>query len=559
MTNTVTKNSPFKFISFDAEDADGVRAEIIVQVNKGTIKEVKTEKADKGFVDVHFNVPGLNFPIHGWIAVNSPVYSLVETARDNNEEITFRIETQRKKGINPSIPMSELRADTATAQKSVRTVLVGINGVYTDELMTNPEEDAALIGDRRPATSGSSNGSASKGGSTVNVANRLENLKKIIAEGGVRSSVLDAMVAQLLLDGVPAEEAHQIVAGADKRDVSRPSQQSSFSVEAPSWKDYNSDGRPNLGSGVVAASVGIETLLAEQFRELLVENNVEKVSNYDDTVAYYLNILLAICDRVQMLSYGEGFRPDRAASSHTRIRGIIYELIKKETSLPVDVVTGDNGDTVFRYNEKKHITWVKFLGETGVVRFRRAVEAAFSYPGFKAAIPSSLLNGVAPSVAPVSTPVEQTPAPVETAPEPAPEAVEEPTYDAPPVESVPEPEAETHIVVEASTIATTVDTNSFYPMQTLTEEQVEGEEKATVATLKSLAKLFEGSGFNLKDQADMSRVAELLGMTFGAEYSNPRNIPNDLLEDFIDHYESYGVDVLHAAISYAHAQPVGAA
>lgn len=551
MTN-VTKNSPFKFISYDAPDEQGVRAEIIVQVNKGTVKEIKTEKADKGFVDVHFAVPGLNFAIHGWISVNSPVYALAQTALDNGDEITFRIETQRKKGVDPSIPMSELRADTTTAIKNVRTVLVGINGVYTDELMTNPDEDASLTGERRPATGTPSVGQANGAGQPVNVAQRVENLKKIIAEGGVRSSVLDAMVASLLLDGAPAEDVHAIVSGVDKRDTARPASQNSFSVEAPSWKDYNSDGRPNLGSGVVAASVGIETLLVEQLRELVAKElgDNANVENFDDTVVYYLNILLAICDRVQMLAYGEGFRPDRAASSHTRIRGIVYELIKKETTLPVDFVETTNGHAI-RYNAAKHNAWVKFLGESGVIRFRRAATAAFNYPGFKAEIPSSLTGNTSAPTQPV---VEEPPAqPVVE--EPVPATIEEPP--APVEDEIPDVD----VVPEVSTVTGTeiVDTSMFYPMEELTLEQVEGEEKSTTATLKALANLFEGSGFNLKDQADMSRVAELLGATFGSDYANPRNIPNDILEDFIDHYSSVGTEVLHQAITFAHAQPVRSA
>lgn len=546
--DTVVKNAPFKFISYDAADAQGVRSEVLVQENRGTIKEIKTEKQDKGFVDVHFNVAGLNFPVHGWISVNSPVFKLVETARDNNEEVSFRIESQRKKGVDATIPMSELRSDTATAQKNVRTVLVGINGVYTDELMTDPAEDASWIGGRQPARSGSSS-QGSPAGSTVNLNNKLDNLRKIIADGGVRTSVLDAMVASLLLDGAVAEDVHQIVAGVDKRETTRPNQQASFSVEAPSWKDYNSDGRPNLGSGVVAAAVGIETLLSEQFRELVSDKGgSQSVSNFDDTVAYYLNILLAICDRVQMLSYGEGFRPDRAASSHTRIRGIVYELVKKETTLPVDVVE-ENGTIVFKYDEKKHFAWVKYLGETGVIRFRRSIEAAFSYPGFRAEIPASLRNGTASPQAPVQAQRPETKVEAATAPQAAPE---------PPV-AVVEEEVTPELVEQPVVAAEIVDVSNFYPMAELTDEQVEGEEKATVETMKALAKLFESSGFNLKDQSDMSRVAELLGATFGPGYTSPRAIPDDILVDFIDHYESYGTEVLHAAISYAHSQPVRSA
>lgn len=557
MSDNVTKNSPGKFVSYDEADENGVRAEIVVQKNKGGIKEIKTEKADKGFVDVHFDVAGLNFAVHGWVSVNSPVYKLVETARDNNEEVEFRIETQRKSGIDPEIPMKELRKDTTTALKSVRTVLVGINGVYTDELMTNPAEDAIILGGRQPAKTVGGTVKGNGGGSSVSIETRIENLRKIVTEGGVRASVLDSMVAVLLLDGAPAELVHQIV-GGDKRDTSQPALQSSFSVEAPSWKDYNSDGRMNLGSGAVAAAVGIETLLAEQFRELVQNSGYQAVDNIDDAVTYYLDILLAICDRVQTFTYGAGFRADRAASSHTRIRGIMYELIKKEIPLPVDLIATENGGGTIRYNEEKHVAWVKFLGNTGIKRFRRSVEAALAYPDFKAPVPAKLL-GEAPVSAPVQT-VEQTPAPEpEQAPEPVSEASlptsePEPPVDEPAPVAEPTAEPETHVLVQAPNVDTVVDTSTFYEMVPLEAEQVEGEEKADDDSIRNLARVFEGSGFNLKDPADKSRVSELLAATFGPEYANPRNLPKDLLDDFSDHYENMGTQVLHAAIAYAHEQ-----
>lgn len=563
MSNSIKKPNPFNFISFDGTDEEGVRAEVNVQKNTGKISKILTQE-DKGVADVHFSVEGLKFAVHGWVSTDAEIFELAKTAKANDEEVSFRIETQRHQKIARDIPMSELRANTEIARESVKTLLVGINGILSNEAVTNPAEDPKstngryVAGDEdiAPRPTGNANSAA------VDSASMLANFEKALKES-IRPSVLDAMSAQLILAGVDPEVVNKTAAGVTKRDTEQPPVQSAFATEAPSWKDYNSDGRANLGSATIAASVGVETLLNEQVREYAInEFGGKKVENQDDIVDYYLNITLAICDRIQNIAYGEGSRPDRGAASHVRVRGIVYELLKKETTLPLDW-TENETSVKASFNKDKHNEWVRFLGTTGATRFQRAIRAAHSYPGFKYGVPASLRPDGEQVVQQEETPQQPVnrPAPVE---EETPVVDEAPVQDVVPEATEPvqqEEPVQEPLVVAGVTIQPNyqngnveeevVVTTDFYPMGELNDEDVEGEEKATTATLKALANLFEGSGYNLKDAAEMSRISALLSATFGAKYSNPREIPDALLEEFVDHYVNVGTETLNNAVQYA--------
>lgn len=560
MSNTTTdykKPNPFNFISydgFDGENGTGIRAEVNVQKNKGTIKKIDVN--EKGFAHVEFKVPNdkIRFPIQGWIRTDDPVFELVKAAQESGEEVSFRIENQRKPNVARNIPMSELRADSNTARENIKTLLVGINGVLTSEALTLPEEDPQITtGGRIPATKADMQRSQGAGGggatttSALDVSTMLGNLEDAIKQGGLHQNVIDAVTAQLVLAGVPVETIFSILGGVDKRDNTRPPQQAGFSTEAPSWKEYNTDGRQNLGSAVVAASVGIETLLVELFHNLLPENT--KADNFHDAVAYYLNITLATCDRIQELSYGEGFRSDRGGSSHTRVRGIVFEILKKELPLPVELEPTETG-LRFVFNGPKHAEWVRQLGTLGKQRFALAIAASQAKPGFSAPVPASMRpsNEKEAPQAPTA-PVEETKS--DSAPTPQKPVEPASTTPTPVAEEAPlTPEEEEELSLSNST-QEIVDTTNFYPLEPITPEMAEGEELATTETLIALTKMFENSGFNIKtDPADKSRVSSLLVATFGDAYSNPRGIPDALLEEFVDHYTAMGPEVLHSAVRY---------
>jgi hypothetical protein len=553
------QSTPFNFISHDGTDENGVRAEVNVQVNKGTVKEIK-ENTAKEVADVHFAVTGLKFPIHGWIRTDEPVYQLAKTAQESGEEVTFRIETQRKPSIDRKKPMEELRPDSNTARENVKVILVGINNVLSGEAVTNPAEDPKHAGGRYPATEqdrSTTGPAAASTGTSVSTEELINNFKVASATPGVRGSVLDAMAAQLLLQGVDVETVNTSLAGPDKRDNARPEARQNFSMEAPSWKEYNSDGRLNLGSSVIAAGVGVETLITDRVHTLAEQAGYNEliIRNIDDAIEYYMDTVFAIADRVQVASYGEGSRVDRAAASHVRIRGIVYELIKKEFPLPLTFtkISEEHVDAV--YNQEKHKNWVSSIGKEGIKRFRRAVVASTSYKGFALPVPESLfVEGTQPVKVeePVPTSKPEPTVNPEVQEEKIEVTVEQPIQDEP---SLSEEEEEVLTASETPAVAASTekiyDTSVIYPQNILSAEIVEGEDLPTEETINTFKQLFADSGFDVSDKGDLVRITKLLAYTFGADYSNVKKIPEALVEDFVDFYTVGGPEALDHAVRVA--------
>lgn len=558
------KKNNFAFVTYDGTDENGNRAEVFVQSNKGTIKEIKANEA-KQVADVHFAVDKLKFPIHGWVRMDDPIYEQVKEIQASNKEVTFRIETQRKPNVDRSIPMSELRETASKAMETVKVLLVGVDDKYSDEMVTFIKEDPSFTGGRYVAgESDMTSGSTDKNSSvpTIDAESGIGTLRKLAATPSVRSSILEGIASQLLLQGADIDEINNALAGPDKRDNEKPEPRSNFAMEAPAWKEYNSDGRLNLGSSIVTAGVGIETLINDRVQSRIEEEKVEVLTNRDELVDYYLNITFAICDRIQIACYGEGFRPDRGAGSHVRIRGIVYELIKKEHPIPFNI--NFEGKAKAYIDDSEYNQWVKTVGTEGIKRFARAIEASTRSAGFKYPRPASLnANGGQPTTVTVTTGS----VPTQSNVEPVQEATTAPV-SAPDPEPVPEPIQEAQVVTEAPTVAETpeldpantekepvvvsteVDTSLFY-QNLITPDLVEGEELATSETLDRFKTTLSELGLNIADKAEQARIAKLLAYSFGSGYSNARKIPDFMLEEFIDHYESAGAETLDQAIREA--------
>lgn len=573
MSTETKRSTPFAFTTHDGTDENGVRAEVFVQVNKGIVKEIK-ENSTKEVADVHFGVNGLKFPIHGWIRTDEPVFELVKTAHAAGDEVEFRIETQRKAAVARTTPMEELRVDSATARDNVKVILVAINGVLSGEAVTNPNEDPRGVGGRYPASDSDRPAAAGGSGNAVagpSVEDLLARLREASSNPAVRHSVLDALAAHALASGVSVDDVNEALAGKDKRDNTQPEPRQSFSLEAPSWKEYNSDGRLNLGSSVIAAGVGIETLVHDRISTLANENNVNatQLTNLNDAVEYYTRILFAIADRIQVASYGEGSRVDRAAASHVRIRGIVYEIVKKTFPLPI---TFEN-NTV-RLDAADARNWIASVGKEGIARFARAIKSALTVEPFGAiGIPATLTGGSKPVEAPASAAPAQAPqtAPVATqsAPEPVVEAKAEPVVEAPVVEAKPEPVAEVPVVqapvveteeeeevpsieeTPATEIPVVASAAGVLEPHLLEAADIEGEELASEELVTRFKTLFAESGFNIQDKGDQIRIARLLGYTYGEAYTNVKKLPEFIVEEFIDWYEANGAEALHNAVALA--------
>ena len=101
----------------------------------------------------------------------------------------------------------------------------------------------------------------------------------------------------------------------------------------------------------------------------------------------------------------------------------------------------------------------------------------------------------------------------------------------------------------ASDLAAEDEDLEFYDQQDIAEAVESGAsdgQPSLPETRQALVKLVRQANIT-----DNSQVTALLRHTFGLEYDNSANIPNDLLQEFIDHYATYGPDNFRAVAQKA--------
>lgn len=522
------------FISHDGTDVSGIRAEVHVQLNEGVVKKI--EDNAKGTSDIYFTVGALKFPVHGWIGLEDPVYALVKAAFLSQETVTFRIESQRKRNVDRSIPIAELRLTTEVARENTTPILAGLNGVMSTEALTNPAEDPKQNpSGRLPATAEdmAPQANAAAPTSSASKADLLGVLAEVAADETVAETIVAAIAAQAIIAGVSITEVHATLAGKDRRDSTQPEPRNSFTVESPGWKEFNSDGRLNLGSLKIQAGVHVEGFVRSQVTGKIDEALLSDPA-VNDAVEYFTGLVLAIADRVQVSVYGEGFRSDRGASSHSKIRSIVHDTINKfyklplseELTLPADLAEVD--------------AWVGKVGKLSVERFRIATRASTTLSKFKEiSAPASLLS--AQTVKHIEEVVSEETI-VEEAEEST-EAAQEVILETPVVEeavSIPDVVVEPELAPEVEPVD--ADAAVFMPVSPVDPKLVIAGEvpaalRATPETVKSLQEFVKDSDI-MKE--DLPKLSKLLAYTFGSEFKKATALPDEDLLDFLDFYVAEG-------------------
>ncbi len=403
---------PYNFVSLDGTDENGVRAEVFVQINNGPITEIK-ENSEKQVAEIQFKLDHLKYPLRGWIRTDNEVFEEAKRAHENKENVEFRIETQRKKGIDRTIPIEDLKNDMKVARDSIRPLLVGINGKYTNEMVTNPNEDPLKTSSNRyvAGDSDASKASPTAGGALGSVAPEsatiLTRIREACSNPQVRQPVIDQMVALALFNGVDSSEISDALVGNDKRvtgETPADDPRAAFSQEAPAWREVNSDGRRNLGSNTVSAGVSSESVVYKYF-VLTNDGELLTASNVGEVIEFFANLIMTISDSIQksvyeLTSSSAGGRVDRGAGSHVRVRGIVYDTIERSNPLPVELV---NGHIVLRNGTEGLQEWIKNVGGTSKERFIRAIKVSDTYKSFKELTPplSVLDKSTVPGSAPL--------------------------------------------------------------------------------------------------------------------------------------------------------------
>jgi hypothetical protein len=564
------------FVSFDG---DGTEVYVTTARAKVTEIEERTSSAN-----VKLEASYLKYPLNGWLNTGEEALDILRKAKESGEEVEVRVEAQRKPKIDKSIPIQDIR-DSKTANADIIKKIASVNGVFTSEALTNPEDDpdtgkakSALGRTGAPATNGGGNAApAGAGKDTV-----LGLLKNLSTSRDVSESILDSLKAQALIAGATVQD---IVEASTIDGQQAPAQQNGFTREAPPFKEYNGDGRLNLGGASVAAGVGVFNYVFEKLAKTF-----DSEPN-PDTAEYLTALVLSMADVIQAGAYGKGFRPDRTAGSHTRVRATLFTVIDINP-FPVTADGKIAGPDAVN-------AWVKKVGAIARQNLTTGITLSQQFPsvktlldfisvdgGLKEATPNGAESVSAPvaqeqvTSAPqtVSKPVEEptaAPEPVveptveSIAPEPAPvvepthdvaypDTVIKPAYDVAYPDTVIKPAYDAAPVAETKVSApvtrpaakeeTPIDDGLVRFEQKLLPPGAINASNAPDEDLLNQFKEFVIEETGLKTKAEQAKVGRLLSHTFGRAYNKASNIPADDLADFLDFYVSTGVDNFKAVL-----------
>lgn len=557
--------------AFVSHDGDGTE----VYVSTATAKVTKIEERTSS-VNVHLEASYLKHPLNGWLNSNEEVLDVLRNSLETGKEVEVRIEAQRKPKVDKTTPIQEIR-DGKNAKTDIIKKIASVNGVFTSEALTNPDDDpdtgkakSALGRTSSPQATGGNAGGPSADKGTV-----LGLLKNLSTSRDVTESILDALKAQALIAGATVQE---VVEASTIAEQEAPAQQNGFTREAPPFKEYNGDGRLNLGGASVAAGVGVFNYVFEK---------IAKTFEADpdiDTVEYLSALILSIADVIQTGAYGKGFRVDRTAGSHTRVRATLFTVIDINP-LPVTA----NGKVA---SPDVVNAWVKKVGAVARLNLTTGITASQQFPSVKTLLDFlSVEGGVktepAKPAESVSKPVgsEQ----ITSAPQTVSKPVEEPTV-AP--ETTVKPTVEKTAPVTKEKVAVPVSTETHdvaypdtvvkevYDVAPVTEPKAstpatrpEVKEEAPIndGLIRFEQKMLPPGAINssnapdeellnqfkefvieetgLKTKAEQAQVGRLLAYTFGRAYNKASNIPEDDLADFLDFYVSTGVENFKAVLA----------
>lgn len=515
----------YTFTSFDGKDDDGTRAEVRVEVGEGqvTAVNVKTSSAQ-----VVFDAPPLTRPVQAWVSISSDAYKEAELALRSGATIPYRIEQYRKPGQDRKTPIAELRANMQIANESTKRVFASINNGLSGEGVTNPKEDKGQGSNGRYVATDDdmdAPGAPTASGSTVS-PDALINALRGLSELNPDSNILAATIGVAIALGADPTEVFKVAGGKDRavENEPQPHRQETFAQEAPGWKEWNSDGRQNLGHLRFSSGVSAESFTRAELTDAKsVKLNEEQL---EEAINFFSKLILSIADRVQTKAYGQGSRPDRAAASHSRIRGIVYDTIKNYHNIPINLE-----------DENPQHTIAQWIGEVGTLAFQRfeiGLEASNAKMSFSDPLPLSIYGAALEKKNAANAKKANE---VVNAPK-----VEKTTQQLPVVE-------ETVTPVEPEVNENWAEDLAVF--ESVVVKSLPPEKQRPLATKESrdeLMNFVKESGLAVEDYA---LVGNLLKFTFGEEYSLSTKVPDPLLTDFLDFYISAGEENFLAVLKSA--------
>jgi hypothetical protein len=360
-----------KFLSYDGVDKNGIRAEVMVQTGTGKIKELvpRGRAAKDGTyrnVEVVFTPdnPKLIRKVYALLDTTSKeLWEYVQEAHKNEKDISYRIESQRKRTVERTTKFDDL-----THSEDVVRILAGIDNIFSHEAKTNPVEDetndapSALQQDINNHSVSNSTPAAGSVVSASRILNELANARKL----NLSNTIIDMLVASAVSAGASLDEA--LSAGIDNESVTDMSARNivgrAFAIEEKPWTAYNSDGRINPGSYMVAHAAAAERFALDHLVSVYSEGKKSPVDVTEEMIsqaAALALVLLELSDKVQSSIVG---RIDRQKNSYNRAMALVLDAVDKRYLAPI----GGNSEA--------QETWRNSVVGESVERFRGVLAVA---------------------------------------------------------------------------------------------------------------------------------------------------------------------------------------
>lgn len=522
------------FTSYDGADEAGVRAEVLVTENTGKITNIMEKQKS---AEIQMAVPGFKHAERGWIRRDDPLFAVIKEAKEADKEITLHIEAQRHPGVDRKTPMKELRKTSDIARENITRIIARVNGKLTEEAVTNPDEDHLAEGShvRHAARSGNNSAPTPATARPNNTNAPSVQLLREAIESGLPQNVIGALAANMIASGIALSEVNSAFYGRDTAANSnapaKPSGSRAFAREEAPFKQYNSDGRLNLGStsvmgGISSEKVAVDLLRKAGVTELLVEPPL--YSEVARQVGNLAAVLLSMADILQVRAYGDGAVPNRMDASHTRARGVIYDTI--ENGVPLKAADLDDNGSVRR-------EWVDAVLAVANQRFYVGVKVSTTGHYLPRSESDQKAQPQAPAQPAQEARQERPQAPQRTqAPRPAPVPQSAPSAaSAPSASPAPAPAP---------------------PVQPARPEAPEGLFPPRLAFDQNAPKADDEMAQMIQEfvqgaEMDVRLFQDLLVYTFGK--SMVRDVAQDDMEDFFDHYVGVGDEATIEAAKFARA------
>lgn len=226
-----------KFISHDGVDANGIRAEVTVEVGTGYIKAInprhKPDGSEGSNVEIVFEPDNkkLTRKVYGSLDKNATeLYDYAKQAFTNKTNVTYRIESQRKRGVDRTTKYEDL-----VHTEEVVRILAALDNVFSHEAKTNPEEDPSR---ENPSALPQNNGGKSFAHPAPDTMmhESWENISALIAKNSMEafgeakktnlpSTLLDVLAATALATGVPFSTVYPTAGAGTRLDVAAEAEQ----------------------------------------------------------------------------------------------------------------------------------------------------------------------------------------------------------------------------------------------------------------------------------------------------------------------------------------------